>query len=90
MTYCRLDGTTLSLSGQWNLARISEIDAELGAAGLPASPVTLDGLRLEALDTAAALALLVRLGTAGATIAGLNEGSRPRPAANERVSDRRP
>ena len=34
MSYCRLSGTTLSLSGQWNLARISEIDAELGAAGL--------------------------------------------------------
>jgi phospholipid/cholesterol/gamma-HCH transport system permease protein len=75
MSYCRLqwepDGATLLLTGRWNLARIAEIDAELGAAGLPASPITLNGARLEALDTAAALALLVRLGTAGATIARL-------------------
>ena len=72
MTYCRLDGATLSLSGQWNLARVADIDAELAAARLPKSPITLDGTRLQALDTAAALALLVRLAAAGATIAGLS------------------
>jgi len=76
MIYSRLqrdqDGATLQLAGHWNLARIAQIDAELGAAGLPASPIVLDGARLEAIDTAAALALLVRLGGAGATIARLS------------------
>ena len=75
MTYTRLqhepNGAVLLLTGQWNLPRIAEIDAELGAARLPASAITLDGSRLQALDTAAALALLIRLGKAGATIAGL-------------------
>lgn len=71
MNYFRLepDGT-LALAGHWNLARIADIDAELAAARIPASPVKLDGARLEALDTASALALLVRLAGAGATIAG--------------------
>ena len=94
MTYCRLDGTTLSLSGQWNLARIAEIDAELGAAALPAAPITLDGARLESLDTASALALLVRLGSAGATIAGLGGLSRSHArvieAVRARMSDAAP
>lgn len=75
MTYSQLqhepNGAVLLLTGQWNLSRIAEIDAELGAAGLPSSPIRLDGSKLQALDTAAALALLVRLGQAGATIAGL-------------------
>ena len=59
MNYLRLDGAVLELAGQWNLARIPEIDAELAAARLPSSPITLDGARLQALDTAAALALLM-------------------------------
>ena len=71
MSYCQLDGTTLSLSGQWNLSRIAEIDAELGAARLPSTPITLDGSRLQAIDTASALALLLRLGSAGASIGKL-------------------
>jgi phospholipid/cholesterol/gamma-HCH transport system permease protein len=75
MTYCRLqpDGSVLALSGQWNLGRIADIDAELAAAPIPAAPLTLDGNGLQALDTASALALLVRLAHAGATIAGLSE-----------------
>ena len=62
-------GASLALSGRWNLARIADIDAALAAARLPPSPVTLDGARLETLDTAAALALVLRLDAAGASIA---------------------
>jgi phospholipid/cholesterol/gamma-HCH transport system permease protein len=61
-------GASLALSGEWNLARIGELDAALSAARLPPAPVVLDGSRLEALDTSAALALLLRLAAAGATI----------------------
>lgn len=75
MSYLRLEGgpggATLLLAGRWNLFGLAEIDAQLGAARLPATPVTLDGARLEALDTAAALALLLRLGAAGASVAAL-------------------
>lgn len=60
--------TRLALSGEWNLARIQHIDAELAAARLPASPITLDGARLQAMDTAAALALVLRLAAAGSSI----------------------
>jgi phospholipid/cholesterol/gamma-HCH transport system permease protein len=88
MTYSQLNGTTLSLSGQWNLARIAEIDAELGSAGLPPAPITLDGTRLQALDTAAALALLVRLAAAGASIAGLNGVNRSHARVLEAVRAR--
>jgi phospholipid/cholesterol/gamma-HCH transport system permease protein len=88
MTYSQLDGTTLSLRGQWNVARIAEIDAELGAAALPSSPVVLDGARLEALDTATALALLVRLAAAGASIAGLNGMNRSHARVLETVRTR--
>lgn len=70
MSYLRLDGAVLELAGQWSLARIAEIDAELAAARLPSSPIILNGARLQALDTGAALALLTRLSAAGATIAG--------------------
>jgi phospholipid/cholesterol/gamma-HCH transport system permease protein len=56
------------LSGEWNLGRIRDIDAELSAARLPAAPVTLDGARLDTLDTAAALTLLLRLAAAGSSI----------------------
>jgi len=74
MSYFRLqaDGTVLALAGKWKLARIADIDAELAATPIPASPITLDGTRLEKLDTASALALLVRLAKAGATLAALN------------------
>src|SRR5256714_13447377 len=60
-------GARLVLSGQWHLGQIGKIDAELTAAPLPASPITLDGARLEAMDTAAALALVLRLATAGSS-----------------------
>ena len=59
---------SLALSGEWSLARIGELDAALSAARLPAAPLTLDGSRLKSLDTSAALALLLRLGAAGASI----------------------
>jgi len=61
-------GASLALSGEWTLARIREVDAALSAARLPPAPVTLDGARLQTLDTSAALALLLRLGAAGATV----------------------
>ena len=61
-------GAKLALAGEWTLARIQEVDAALAAAPLPAAPVTLDGARLEVLDTTAALALLVRLADARASI----------------------
>src|SRR5688500_16222233 len=87
-------GATLALTGHWNLARIADIDAELQAAALPSSPITLDGRRLEALDTAAALALLVRLGMAGATIgrlSGVNRShARVIEAVRVRMSDGAP
>jgi phospholipid/cholesterol/gamma-HCH transport system permease protein len=60
--------TFLAPSGRWTLARIEDIDAELARARLPAAPVTLDGARLETLDTAAALALVLRLAAAGSSI----------------------
>ena len=88
MSYCRLSGTTLSLSGQWSLARIADIDGELAAAALPAAPITLDGARLQGLDTASALALLVRLGSAGATIAGLSGVNRSHARVIEAVRAR--
>src|SRR2546423_9403555 len=61
-------GARLVLSGRWHLGQIANIDAELTAAPLPASPITLDGARLEAMDTAAALALVLRLAAAGSSI----------------------
>ncbi|HYR35260.1 MAG TPA: ABC transporter permease [Burkholderiales bacterium] len=61
-------GASLALSGEWTLARIREVDAALGAARLPRAPVTLDGERLQTLDTSGALALLLRLGAAGASV----------------------
>jgi hypothetical protein len=66
------------LSGEWNLGRIRDIDAELSAARLPA-PVTLDGARLDTLDTAAALTLLLRL--AAGWEKPPNRGALPRAAA---------
>lgn len=62
---------TLFLAGAWHLARIARIDAALAAAGIPASALALDGAALTALDTAAALALLRRIGGAGASVARL-------------------
>ena len=73
--YCWLERSgeqaTLVLSGAWHLPRIAEIDAALAGAGMPASPLTLDGAALVALDTAAALALLRRIADAGANIGQL-------------------
>jgi len=70
--YCWLERAgeqaTLFLSGTWHLPRIAEIDAALVGAGMPASPLTLDGAALTTLDTAAALALLRRIAGAGASI----------------------
>jgi phospholipid/cholesterol/gamma-HCH transport system permease protein len=59
---------TLFLAGAWHLPRISEIDAALATAGIPASPLVLDGAALTTLDTAAALALLQRISAAGGSI----------------------
>lgn len=66
---------TLFVSGAWQLSRIAEIDAALAAAGLPASPLTVDGAALTRLDTAAALALLRRITAAGASIGRLENFS---------------
>ena len=70
--YCWLERAagraTLFLSGVWHLPRIAEIDAALAGAGIPASPLTVDGAALAMLDTAAALALLRRIEGAGASI----------------------
>jgi phospholipid/cholesterol/gamma-HCH transport system permease protein len=75
MSYAELqhdhDGAVLLLAGQWSLPRLAEIDADLGAVALPSLPVKLDGTRLETLDTAGALTLLLRLTAAGTTIARL-------------------
>jgi phospholipid/cholesterol/gamma-HCH transport system permease protein len=62
---------TLFLAGAWRLSRIAGIDAALAAAGIPASALVLDGAALTTLDTAAALALLRRVGGAGASVARL-------------------
>jgi phospholipid/cholesterol/gamma-HCH transport system permease protein len=62
---------TLFLAGAWRLPRIARIDAALAAAGIRASALVLDGAALTALDTAAALALLRRIGGAGASVARL-------------------
>jgi len=62
---------TLFLAGSWQLSGIARIDAALAAAGIPASPLVLDGAALTTLDTAAALALLRRIGGAGASVARL-------------------
>jgi phospholipid/cholesterol/gamma-HCH transport system permease protein len=78
--YCTLrhdaDGAVLEIVGAWRLGVIADIDRDLRAARLPAAPIALDARRLEALDTAGALALLEHAGDAGATLArpdGLRE-----------------
>jgi phospholipid/cholesterol/gamma-HCH transport system permease protein len=63
---------TLFLAGAWQLSGIARIDAALAAAGIPASALVLDGAALTTLDTAAALALLRRIGAAGASVARLS------------------
>ncbi len=71
LTVTEEDGrASLALSGDWSLGRIGELDAVLSAARLPAAPLTLDGSRLQTLDTSAALALLLRVAAAGASIGG--------------------
>lgn len=71
-SYCRIERegerATLLLSGAWQLPRLAEIDAALVGAGIPASPLTLDGAGLTALDTAATMALLHRVAAAGASV----------------------
>lgn len=62
------ESATLFLFGRWQLARLGPIDAALAKEGLPASRITVDGAALDSLDTAASLALLCALATAGATI----------------------
>jgi phospholipid/cholesterol/gamma-HCH transport system permease protein len=73
-TLCRLEQragqATLFLVGDWRLHRLAEIDTALAGAGMTASPLTLDGTGLTALDTAAALALLRSIAGAGAGIDG--------------------
>ncbi|MGH8633170.1 MAG: MlaE family ABC transporter permease [Burkholderiales bacterium] len=73
--YCWLkrsgEQTTLFLAGAWHLSRIADIDAALAEAGIPPAPLVLDGAALTAIDTAAALALLRRIGGAGAIIGRL-------------------
>src|SRR5262245_11348333 len=70
--FCRLEQregrATLFLAGDWRLPQLAEIDAALGGASLPRSPLIVDGAGLAALDTAAALALLRRIATAGAAL----------------------
>jgi phospholipid/cholesterol/gamma-HCH transport system permease protein len=70
--FCRLEQregqATLFLTGDWRLQRLADIDAALAGAGITASPLTVDGAGLVALDTAAALALLIRISAAGAHI----------------------
>jgi phospholipid/cholesterol/gamma-HCH transport system permease protein len=70
--FCRLEQregqATLFLAGDWRLRQLADIDAALASAGIPASPLTLDGAGLVALDTAAALALLRRIAGAGTGI----------------------
>ena len=81
-------GAMLSLTGHWNLARIADIDAELAAAPLPAGRIALDGTGLQSMDTAGALALLLRLAAAGATVAGLSGMSRTQARILEAVRTR--
>ena len=73
------DGRTrAAAAGSGISSRLADIDAELGAAALPAAPITARRPRLAALDTAAALALLLRLAAAGTTIARLRRKREPR------------
>ena len=53
-------GAVLRLAGPWRLATLPAIEAELGALTLPAR-LAVDGSGLSDLDSAAALALLLRL-----------------------------
>jgi phospholipid/cholesterol/gamma-HCH transport system permease protein len=70
--YCRLERgegrPTLFLAGSWGLQKLSAIDAALAGVELTPTPLTVDGAELAALDTAAALALLQCIATAGASV----------------------
>jgi phospholipid/cholesterol/gamma-HCH transport system permease protein len=61
---------TLSLSGHWRLANMAAIDAALGKFSAGPSP-RLDGSRLDSLDSAGALQLLLALQTHGAPMQSL-------------------
>jgi phospholipid/cholesterol/gamma-HCH transport system permease protein len=91
--YCRLDrgegGPTLFLAGAWRLERLAAIDAALAGEGLTPTPVTVDGAGLAALDTAAALTLLQRVASAGASIEQLTNFSPSHLRVMEAVRVRR-
>lgn len=68
--YCRLEtqgeGAVLHLSGEWVLDRLPELDAALGRLAIdPLRPLTLDGSRLERLDSAGANRLIAHLDRLG-------------------------
>src|SRR5687767_14040288 len=92
--FCRLEQhegrATLFLAGDWRLPRLAEIDAALAGAGMTASPLTLDGAELAALDTAAALALLRRIAAAGATIEDMTDLNASHTRVIEAVRGRMP
>ena len=58
------DGLQISLAGAWQLVELPALAAALAAAH-PKSPLTVDGERLQSLDSAAALELVRALGAAG-------------------------
>jgi phospholipid/cholesterol/gamma-HCH transport system permease protein len=58
------DGLRISLAGAWQLVELPALAAALAAAR-PKSPLTVDGERLQSLDSAAALELVRALGAAG-------------------------
>jgi phospholipid/cholesterol/gamma-HCH transport system permease protein len=53
--------SVLHLAGNWRLPSLAAIDADLARSIFAADAVLVDGARLAALDTAAALALMLRL-----------------------------
>ncbi len=68
--YCRLEtqgeGAVLHLAGEWVLDRLPELNAALAALALdPLRPLTLDGSRLDRLDSAGANRLIAHLGRLG-------------------------
>ena len=62
----REDGrSVLHLTGSWRLPSLAAIDADLARSEFGSDAVLVDGARLAALDTAGALALMLRLHGAG-------------------------
>ncbi len=64
---CLLDtaSATLRLAGDWRLAKLDSLEPALAAVGALPKGVRVDGAALDALDTAAALLLFMRLRDAG-------------------------